>query len=282
MVIVKLYGGLGNQMFQYAVGRTLSLKNKDVLKFDLSWFDDTGDDINRPFKLSVFNIDINEADKERVNKIVPGRIRRILGLYDHKEYIKEKHFNFDEDVINLKGGVYLDGYWQSWKYFSDVEDVIKEDFTLKNGFGEESNKIADIIKNNNSVSLHVRRGDYVQNVKTNAYHGTCSMEYYKKAIEYIKNKVGDIKLFIFSDDIAWAKEQELFKGSVFVSRSEIKDYEEMILMSLCEHNIVANSSFSWWGAWLNRNNNKIVIAPKRWFNIPKDTSDLIPNDWVRV
>ncbi len=282
MIIVKIHAGLGNQMFQYSLGRALSLRSKDELKFDLSWFNDTGDDINRPFKLDIFDIDIKEADENKVKNIVPGKWKRLLGLYDHKKYIKEKHFNFDEDVINLKGDVYLDGYWQSWKYFSDFEDVIRKDLILKDGFGAEAEKISNIIKDNNSVSLHVRRGDYVQNLKTNAYHGTCSMEYYKKAIEYIKNKVGDMKLFIFSDDIEWAKEQELFKGATFVSHPGIKDYEEIMLMSLCKYNIVANSSFSWWGAWLNSNNNKIVVAPSKWFNVPKDTSDLIPDNWVRV
>lgn len=284
MIIVKLHGGLGNQMFQYAVGRALSLKNNDFLKMDLFWFGNVGDDIERPFKLNVFNVDIVEASDVEVKNIVPNKIFKKLGLYNHKKYIKEKHFHFDPEIIKLRGNVYLDGYWQSEKYFKDVKNVIRKDFELKNSLSDKAQASVDLIRRSidNPISLHIRRGDYTQNPKTKAYHGLCSLDYYRKAIEYIKNKIGNIKLFVFSDDIKWAKEQELFNGAIFVSAPEIKDYEEMYLMSLCEHNIIANSSFSWWGAWLNKNQNKIVVAPKKWFNVPKDTSDLIPGDWIRI
>ena len=283
MVITKLYGGLGNQMFQYAAGRALALRNNDILKLDLSWFGHTGRNTNRPFKLRVFNIEVMEPSREEVKRLVPSNWKKALGLYGHKMYIKEKGFAFDEKVASLSGDVYLDGYWQSERYFKDFEEEIRSAFTLREGMGSMAIVAADDIKRtSNSVSLHIRRGDYVEDSKTNAYHGTCSPDYYKRAIGYVENSMGEVKLFVFSDDIEWAKEQDLFKGAVFVSNTDIKDYEELIIMSMCRHNIIANSSFSWWGAWLNGNTNKIVVAPEKWFNVEKDTSDLIPQSWVRI
>jgi len=281
-IITKLYGGLGNQMFQYAAGRALSLRNNSALKLDLSWFANVCRNITRPFLLRVFDIDIVEASPEEISKFVPSMLRKILRFYNHKTYIKENQFSFNKNTLNLNGNFYLDGYWQSEKYFKDFENIIRKDFTLKN-IGNETQRISNTIKNTkNSLSIHIRRGDYIKNPRVNNYHGVCSMEYYKDAIGCVKNKVGDVGLFIFSDDIEWAKEQELFSGATFISSTKIKDYEEMFLMSLCKHNIIANSSFSWWGAWLNNNPNKIIIAPQKWFNVSKDTSDLIPENWIRM
>ena len=136
-----------------------------------------------------------------------------------------------------------------------------------------------------SVSVHVRRGDYVNDPKTNAYHGTCSLDYYKKAVEIIRNKVKDPVFFIFSDDAEWVKKNfNIDEQQVLVSEPEkLSLTEELKLMASCRHSVVANSSFSWWGAWLNNNNEKMVIAPQKWFADPLiDTSDLIPSAWIRI
>ncbi len=284
MIIVKLYGGLGNQMFQYAAGRALSLRNLDTLKLDLSWFKNVGNDAERPFRLNVFDIKVDEVSEAEIKNFIPkNKLFRILGLYDHRKYIKERHFDFDPNLLNLEGDVYLDGYWQSEKYFQDFAHQIREDFRLKLPLSVAAQEMKErICRVENSVAVHIRRGDYVRNPKTFLYHGVCPLEYYEKALSYLRRKVGDVTLFVFSDEIEWAKGQKLFENAIFVSSPELQDYEEMYLMSLCRHNVIANSSFSWWGAWLNRNENKIVVAPKRWFNVTKDTSNLIPRDWIRV
>ena len=173
------------------------------------------------------------------------------------------------------------------KYFKNIEANIRKEFTLKNLLTSESTKWQEKIRQTkNSVSLHIRRGDYVQDAKTNAFHGTCNLEYYKNALQKIVDKIGntEIEIFIFSDDIEWAKENLKFPYPTnFVSNSQILDYEEMYLMSLCQHNIIANSTFSWWGAWLNKNSAKIVIAPKQW-SVKKssDGLNILPKEWLQI
>lgn len=280
MIIIHLSGGLGNQMFQYAVGRAFSMRNKDVVKLDCSWFESHHmTDTDRPYKLDIFSLEAERATDQEIKALKPSIVLRKIGW--GKYYHKEKTFEFDPNVMLLQGDIYLDGYWQSEKYFKDFENVIRKDFSLKHPLSRIAQRIEEEIRNTSgAVSLHIRRGDYVSSAKTNAFHGTCSLEYYGKAINYIKNRVGNGMLFVFSDDIEWAKEQELFEGATFVSSPEIKDYEEMVLMSKCNHHITANSSFSWWGAWLNPSQEKIVVAPKQWFwQGNNNTKDLIPENW---
>ena len=283
MIIVKLSGGLGNQMFQYAASRSLALRNNDILKFDLSWFKNLGD-TNRYFKLYVFNIiNIAEATEEEIRNLKPTRLLRFLKLYNQQMYFKEKYFNFDPEILKLKGDIYLDGYWQSEKYFKDFDSVIRQEFNLKNPISVEAQNISLKIISDNSVSIHVRRGDYVSSPKTFAYHGVCSLPYYKQAIDIMKGKLKNPVFYIFSDDMQWVKEKLKIDGDiVYVSRLEIKDYEEMILMSQCKNNIIANSSFSWWAGWLNKDHQKIVIAPQKWFNLQKNIKDLIPEKWICI
>jgi len=269
-------------MFQYAAGRALALRSNDVLKLDLSWFGDTGRHIERPFKLRAFNINILEAKEDEVERFIPPSWRKAIGLYDHKRYIRERAFSSAKDVKRSEEDVYLDGYWHGEKCFKDFEEKIRGDFTLRDAISEEAKTVVDAIQHtDNSVALHIRRGDYVKSLKTRLFHGICSLEYYERAVEYMRSKIGEIKLFVFSDDIEWAKGQSLFNGANFVSKPDIKDYEELVIMSVCKHNIIANSSFSWWGSWLNKNPGKIIIAPRRWFNLKKE-GDLVPSSWIRV
>lgn len=263
-------------MFQYAFGRSVSLKNKKKLYLDLFWFDIFGKNQKRFYGLNNFNI--------------KGLERRSLLFFIFSKYFLKNVIERENDLYNfnesfLKNNGYFVGYWQTDKYFDSFRDVIMNDFTLKKEISEVSKDFLNSISNCNSVSMHIRRGDYVENKETNNFHGICDLNYYKDAIKFIKNKIDNPVFFIFSDDISWVKDnlENDNNNFVFVSDKNIKDYEEMFLMSKCNHNIIANSSFSWWGAWLNADINKMVIAPKRW--VKKEginIYDLIPSDWVKI
>lgn len=260
-MIVKILGGLGNQMFQYAHGRSEELSGKKII-FDNSFF--TGNklekDTARNFKLDKFNIATNAEffPKSHLISDIWTKIKRLLGLN-------------------------VDIYFQNEKYFINIADDIRKEFTLKQELSFKAKEILQKIENSNSVSLHVRRGDYITNQKTNSFHGVCGMDYYQEAMNIIKEKISNPAFFIFSDDIAWARDNFKDKDFVFVSDTAIEDVEELILMSKCKHNIIANSSFSWWGAWLNNNPNKIVIAPQKWFNNKKaNQTDIVPESWIKI
>ena len=198
-------------------------------------------------------------------------------------YVSEKSSYLNKKTLkNNNQNIYLDGYWQNEKYFNDIEKVILKEFTLKNEFLIKNKKLKETIKNTNSISIHIRRSDYIKNKKTNEIHGVCTTDYYQKAIKKIIENNNNIHIFVFSDDILWAKNNLKFNFPIsFIVGN--KDYEDLILMSLCKHNIIANSSFSWWGAWLNKNPKKIVIAPQRWFNnLNKNKQNPIPQKWIRM
>jgi hypothetical protein len=286
MIIVKLNGGLGNQMFQYAIGKHLAIKRNTRLKLDLSFFETQ---TLRSYQLDVFCIAeeiltareylhyFPQPSSNIFKNIWRGLIKKLYGY----EMILEKHFNFQPQILNLKGNVYLDGYWQSEKYFKEVENTIRACFRLKEGTPKAKDTI-DKIKECNAVAIHFRRGDYVDNTTTNKVHGTCSPEYYQKAITFIADKIKEPVFFIFSDDLNWVKNNfQIAYEHYFVE--EYEGHRDMELMSLCKHNIIANSSFSWWGAWLNENPDKIVIAPMKWMNIrERNTDDLIPDSWIKI
>lgn len=181
------------------------------------------------------------------------------------------------------------GYFQSEKYFIDYSQRIRQSFTFKNKPDELNSEMLNRIKETESISLHIRRGDYVSNLTANSEHGLCSIDYYKKAVEYIKSKTesrGNRCFFLFSDDPIWVKENMMFLGDEMVVvdfNTGEKSYEDMRLMSMCKHNIIANSSFSWWAAWLNNNPDKIVIAPDKWFVVDYyDTCDLYPDNFIKI
>ena len=295
MICIQLCGGLGNQMFQYACGRSLAYRHQTELVFDMSRLNKKQGGITiRQYGLDIFNIQGKEISEAGVGKNKP-LIYRILSTLSIKlrdkgiqmpAYFIENKYAYNAGIEKTSGNCFLSGYWQSPYYFQSIEYLIRQEFTFPNKLNKENSDWLNEIKNANSVSLHIRRTDFVNNI-SHDIHGICSMEYYKSAIEFISDKIKDPFFFIFSDDIEWAQENlKLPYPSSFISGNKgNKSYIDMQLMGACKHNIIANSSFSWWGAWLNNYQDKIIIAPKQWFadeSMNAETMDLIPKEWIRM
>jgi hypothetical protein len=286
MIIANLKGGLGNQMFQYALGRTLALKNNDVLKLDtgsLSKAEVLGN-IYRPFDLEFFAIEKAIATPDEIQAVhYPfGVMFKLLDILKRK-ILRQSHVVFEPNILDLNGDIYLDGYFQSPRYFESIRETLLKDFTLREPLSPSGQVLAAQIKSTTAASLHVRRGDYVANKRVLKENGVCSPAYYYKAVEKITTTVINPTFFVFSDDMSWVKENlQLPKGTVFVSDTSLYAPQELYLMSLCQHNIIANSSFSWWAAWLNQNPDKVVIAPTPWFNTIAYDKDLIPESWIQL
>lgn len=285
MIIVNILGGIGNQMFQYALYRRLSLTNNDLFinKKDFEEYN-----LHNGYQLEdIFNVSPRCAGYEQIYKLkrepsLKGKlIKKFLG--EKKTYIEIEELTFDNNILNQQNA-YLFGYWQSEKYFKDIEKVIREDFKFKNELGEENLKIVEEMKKVNSVSIHIRRGDYLKPEINKLYGGICEINYYKRAITHIENNVSNPYYFVFSNDIEWCKENLQLERVNFIDCNNGRDsYKDMQLMSKCKHNIIANSSFSWWGAWLNENKDKLVISPSRWINgIKSDIDDIIPATWIKL
>ncbi|UIB00015.1 alpha-1,2-fucosyltransferase [Desulfovibrio desulfuricans] len=282
-VVVHVCGGLGNQMFQYAMGRALSVRYGVPLLLDLSWFQNMQGCTPRSFQLEIFPAlqrekslwsECSSVDRKKLCHVPLWK--KFVGKFWGRQCVNANHI-FEGNYVpekffeKMHFPVYLQGYWQNARYFEDISSVIAEDFT----FGKlpvTSTTLADeIVATENSVFIHVRRGDYVHNAVTNAHHGVCSDEYYKKAIQYIQNCTPQATLFLFSDDPEWVRYNFDTHGlpSVIVDlHDEATAYCDMYLMSLCRHHIIANSSFSWWGAWLAKGGG-ITISPKRWVLDPQ-------------
>lgn len=286
-------GGLGNQLFQYACGRYLALQNKTTLKLDATGLsrDDRG--IIRPYSLGVFNIQAGLATAEEIKQIKreprgrwPKKIKHALkkhSIIPAKNYIPEIDFSW-EKILSLRGNLYLGGFFQNEKFFDQIAETIRQDFTLKPELADFDPALTEKIKKSLSVSLHIRRGDYASDEATRLLHGLQPLEYYRQAMELISQKIDNPKYFVFSDDIAWCqKNLPMPPETIFVTGK--KDYEDLTLMKQCRHHIIANSTFSWWGAWLNDNPDKIVIAPARWFadeKLNEQTKNLVPGNWIRI
>lgn len=285
-------GGLGNQMFQYAAGRALSLMRGQPLLLDISGFDGYG--LHQGFELKrVFNCPAEIADEADVRRVLGWQAsplaRRILSrpamaALRRDSLVVEPHFHFWPGLGRAPKDCYLIGYWQSENHFRDAADAIRQDFTFKQPLKTENARLAEQITQQNAVSLHVRRGDYVSNPQNRTTHGVCSLDYYRAAVRYISDQVRQPYFFIFSDDIAWVKENlKMDTPHRYIDHNHgIESYNDMRLMSLCRHHIIANSSFSWWGAWLNQSESKIVVAPEKWFADGKKAGDLLPQGWVKL
>ena len=279
--VVKLKGGLGNQMFQFAAGLALARRTSTKLTLDLSFLLDRSPRINftfRDFDLDIFKLPPDCRALEKID-FTSGQPLQLFS---------ERYFNFDPLFDSLPSNSYLDGYWQAPRYFSIVTNEVRDIFTsFLTPLNPRQDALAQIIRNKNSVCLNVRRGDYVYNPSANAFHGVCGDEYYQQAARYIIRRNKDAHFYIFSDDVEWCKKANLVCGapSTVISTEYFGDRyaEKMQLMMCCRHFIIPNSTYGWWAAYLGQQPGSIVIAPDPWFNdLLYDTSDLLPKDWIQM
>ncbi len=287
MIKVLLKGGLGNQMFQYALGRVLSISNNTDLELDTSYLDlEIKNVTKRGYDLDVFGVEINYIEnntpfifKTFKNKTLTNLFLMIRKVFKVKG--QELSYSFNPEILNIGRDAYLSGYFQSYKYFEKYKDQIIKDFTFKN-IPNNIEVLGGEISNTNSVCVHVRRGDYVGN----KLHEVVDRDYYKNGIDIISQKAKIEKIYVFSDDIAWCEQNLKFNfETIFVGEeyAGFKNSGHMYLMSQCRNFIIANSSFSWWAAWLAPRQDKMVICPNNWFADSSINSlDLIPETWVRI
>lgn len=273
MLVVQILGGLGNQMFQYAFYKSLKKHGKEV-KADAhvcrKYLRHHGYELDRVFGIQLDEITKRESKKYR----------------ESSDVLKEqRQFQVDPEIRNLQEG-YLVGYWQNPGYFESIAKEMRSEFSEFKKIDRKNLKFLEELSGKNTVSLHVRRGDFVKKESAAKRHGgIATLQYYQNAIEYIDNRIEKPVFVVFSDDIKWCKlNLTLPETSLFVNWNKGKrSYRDMFLMSRCQHNIIANSSFSWWGAWLNENKNKIIVAPNKWVNeVPKAAYDICPNSWKKL
>lgn len=289
MIVVCLKGGLGNQMFQYALGRHLAYIHNSRLKVDITVYHPESP---RQYSLGAFNIKENFASPDEIKGLTDIHLNKFQQwlhdlLHNHPKrpptYICNNHSDFNPEVLNLPDNIYLEGYWCSEKYFIDIADIIRKEFTVKTPQTDKNKELAELINSTESVSIHFRRGDYIEDQKAEQSHGICTLDYYYSCIEHVTSELTKPHFFIFSDNPLWCKNNlQLLRPATFVEHnSPSQSYEDLRLMSQCRHNIIANSTFSWWGAWLNPNKDKLVLAPRKWFaRKDKNSKDIIPSQWI--
>ncbi len=279
MIISKINGGLGNQMFQYAIAKAIAVKNNDTFKLDINAYETY--ELHNGYRLNVFNITEDIALKKDIEdfKGKSSLINKILNKLNFNQniYREKERTIFDKEVF-YKNDIYLDGYWQNEKYFIDIRNDILKDFTFKKQNTKVVDSYLENINSSNSVSIHVRRGDYSKHSEI----GILDISYYKNAIGYIYDKIDNPIFYIFSNDIKWCEDNFNFlENKIFINNTKT-EIDDMILMRNCKHNIVANSSFSWWSAWLNQNEEKMVIAPKKWMARNPNNYRWSPSNWIEV
>jgi len=291
---VKLMGGLANQMFQYAAGHRLANAHQAELKLDATSYFENQPTENTPrhYELGCYPIVASLMSRAELAKVdSSGLARQKRFSFGRAQLLKrfveqDSAFqSFQPKFFDLSDNTYLDGYWQNEKYFIDIRDQLLAEFVPKQLSGY-TQKLAREIAEHPSVAIHVRRGDYVSNKHASKFHGLMSADYYQQALKQITKKAGPVRCYVFSDDIDWCRKNlKLDPDTIYVSgNGPDRGCEDIYLMQRCRHNIIANSSFSWWGGWLNDNPDKIVIAPKRWFHNKEsnDETEIVPTDWIRI
>jgi hypothetical protein len=281
MIVVRLIGGLGNQLFQYAAGRALARRRGVDLGLDVRAYANN----RRRYGLDAFAIKVAPVE----NRALPPRglldllLGRLAGRSPFTVY-RENGPGFDPAVLSMPDGTYLKGYFQSDRYFADAVSEIRDELRTIGLPNTARTALQAAIADTCAVSLHVRRGDYLTDPKVNRVHGVLDIDYYLRATELIAARVGvEPTFFAFSDDPDWVEANLRLRFPLVVVRQRGAAHEDLRLMAACRHHIVANSSFSWWGAWLNPSPDKIVVAPKAWFRDPAiDTSTLVPEGWLRT
>ncbi len=286
MFVFQFMGGLGNQLFQYAAARALSIKRGIPFKID---FDDPYKFVKRELNLSAFNLEVSLASKKEISKCKPKfryekRLWMLLGKDPaNKLWRERKDYTFDPDFFSIPDGAYVSGFWQTEKYFLDIEETLRKDLSFRQQPTGKNAEWMEKIKSCHSVSVHIRRGDVITVAKTNKLYGTITNEYYRDAMQKMIEFNKDSVFFFFSDDMEWVKEniKTSYPSYYIDGNDDAHNYEDLRLMSACKNHIIANSSFSWWGAWLNADKNKKVIGPANWMstrNIAE--TDHIPSSWI--
>jgi hypothetical protein len=289
MNVIIIFNGLGNQMSQYAF--YLQHKKKDTSTYFIPFCSDhNGLELE-----SVFGVDCKESFTQRILyflfrilltdkvKLVSIPVQKLLHLFNCSIVKENFNYNFNSDYIKPSRGItFYYGGWHTEKYFVGAKDKVEGVFEFSAPTDETNRSFISSIKSTNSVSLHVRRGDFLNTDNINLFGGVCTIAYFEKAISTMESKVNNAHFFVFSNDLAWVKQNIFIKNVTYVDCNAGKNsWKDMYLMSLCQHNIIANSTFSWWGAWLNKNKNKIVISPKRFLN-SDITTDVYPDAWTTV
>ncbi|MVF12933.1 alpha-1,2-fucosyltransferase [Ketobacter sp. MCCC 1A13808] len=292
MIILQLNGGLGNQLFQYAAALAASKKYHRPILIETSMLQTDSLRNLEIDKLSIPGLAAYKHDNSLFECILKFKVLKKVMFYFsrifHLKFVYVEHsFNYDPNffrAIKETKTIFLFGYFQSYRYFTRIRRELRASF-LPNKISDISKPLQKEIQESMSVSLHVRRGDYVSSKETNDFHGVCSLEYYDAAISYIQNNVLNPTIYVFSDDLDWVQNNMQIPCShVFVDHAFSNNhFDDFSLMMACKHNIIANSSFSWWAAWLNDYPEKIVICPDKWFASKKIvTTDLIPEKWVSI
>lgn len=292
MVIVKLMGGLGNQMFQYAFGRRLAHERQALLQMDGTYFESQS---QRRYQLGCFRIQAvftaamslsDIAWEELEHRQVAVRTKTCLIGRGRGTLVREhRYFRYDPRALEAQGDIYLDGYWQNEKYFEPIAHLLREEFTFAKEPSEKNREILKQIHDAEAIAIHVRRTDYSTNRITNQVHGVLGLSHYYTCIRRVAEAVGKPHFFVFSDDPEWVKNNLRIDHpyTVIDHNRPPDDHEDLRLMSACRHFVIANSTFSWWAAWLSAYSGKRVFAPRRWLAVDRfDTSDLCPSSWTRV
>jgi len=288
MVISQILGGLGNQMFQYATARALSLSRAQPLLLDLAAFD--GYNLHNGFELDrVFNIDSVVAKPADLLSVLgwrsPPLVRKVLKRRPFSP-LRGEHLaiepapNYWPQLQAMKSPLYMMGYWQSESYFEDQRKSIRQDFRFRHTLVGVNASLAAKMTDGPSVSVHLRRGDYL----SDQIMDVCSLDYYRAAAKYIEERIDRPAYYVFSDDASWVRSHvDFLPGATFIDHNiGLESYQDMQLMSCCKHHIIANSSFSWWGAWLNPSQEKIIVAPRTWFRDGRNDIDHVPSEWIRL
>ena len=280
MIYIRIWEGLGNQLFQYAYAKALQLRNNQKVCLCVLPREDSR--VFRRYQLDKFMITLPRNTKiEKVMKYITDHadlrvlIENTIFKYPILKLIQEKDVKYNEKLLYLKGNYFLDGWFQNEKYFKEYEDVIRKELRPRKKI-KISSELKKILEQENTVSIHIRRGDFIR------YNNLLSMDYYERACLLMNQKIDNAYYIIFSDDMNWVRTNMTLGEKVYFINEDGKreDYEELFIMSRCKHNIIANSTFSWWGAWLNTNENKIVIGPNRWF--VRSTLNIMPEEWIKL
>lgn len=281
MIVMKISGGLGNQLFQYAVGRAIAIQCQVPLKLDVSAYENYK--LHNGYRLDQFNINADIANEGEIfhlkgssNRL--SRILRRLGWLKKNTYYAEKQRTIYDASVFMQAPRYLDGYWQNEQYFSGIRAVLLQELWPNQPLSINAQAHQIKIQQTHAVSIHVRRGDYLNHPEI----GVLDIDYYKRAVDYIKEKIEAPVFFIFSNDLAWCRENFHFVDTPIFIEDTQTEIDDLMLMCQCQHNIVANSSFSWWAAWLNSNVDKIVVAPKTWMAENPKEYKWTPDSWCEL